>query len=94
MTGVQTCALPISARARALHTCERAGAPGLGQTLQAQRQSLADTPEADRMRLQIHPHPGSFRLQPQGTVAMAGPLVLPVLEPTPLAPAAARDKTA
>ena len=86
--------LPAPVLALALHTCERAGAPGLGQTLQAQRQSLADTPEADRMRLQIHPHPGSFRLQPQGTVAMAGPLVLPVLEPKPLAPAAARDKTA
>lgn len=86
--------LPAPVLALALHTCERAGAPGLGQTLQAQRQSLADTPEADRMRLQIHPHPGSFRLLPQGTVAMAGPLVLPVLEPTPLAPAAARDKTA
>ena len=77
--------MPAPVLALALDTCQRAGAPGLGQTLHAQRQNLAVTPEADRIHLQFHPQPGSFRLLSQGTVAMAGPLVLPVLEPTTLA---------
>ena len=87
--------MPAPLLALALDTCQRIGAPGLGQTLQAQRQNLADTPEADRMHLQFHPQPGSFRLLSQGTVAMAGPLVLPVLEPTTLAaPSGAQAETA
>lgn len=87
--------MPAPVLALALDTCQRIGAPGLGQTLQAQRQNLADTPEADLMHLQFHPQPGSFRLLSQGTVAMAGPLVLPVLEPTTLAaPSVAQAETA
>lgn len=60
--------------ARVLDACQRAGAPGLGQTLEHQRAALAATPASDRITLRLHPAPGSFRLEAQGTVAMAGSL--------------------
>jgi len=66
--------MPEPLLALTLDTCQRSGIPGLGQTLQAQRAGLKNLNYADRPTLRFHPQPGSFRLQPQGTVPMAGAL--------------------
>ena len=66
--------MPEPLLALTLDTCRRAGVPGLGQTLRAQRAALAALPEAHRATLRFHPQPGSFRLLPQGTVDLAGSL--------------------
>ncbi len=53
-------------------TCQAVGVPGMGQTLRDVRQT-----ESLGLRLNFHPAPGSFRLQAQGTVAMAHAVKLP-----------------